>query len=190
MIRTLAILAGLAVAGCTYHGTARDFDPGSLDSDEGWLVLKDVPVLLQRADQDCGAAALAMALTIEGRRITLEEIARTCPPDRERGIRAGSLRDCARRLGFSAFLIHGTLDDLRKELAAGRPLIVGLVKSYASGNLTHFELVVGFHPERGIVLTIDPARGWRSNQVDGFLSEWDPAGRLTLVLLRPHGPAE
>jgi ABC-type bacteriocin/lantibiotic exporter with double-glycine peptidase domain len=190
MIRKLAILAGLAWAGCSYQGTARDFDPDSLAPDPGWIVLKDVPVLLQRADQDCGAAALAMALTMGGRRITLDEIARDCPPDPERGIRAGSLRDCARHLGFSAFLIHGRTDDIRKELAAGRPLIVGLVKPYASGKLTHFELVVGFHPERGTVLTIDPARGWRSNSLDGFLSEWDPAGRLTLVVLRPHGPAE
>lgn len=187
MIWKLAILAGLAWAGCSYQGTARDFDPDSLAADEGWIVLKDVPVLLQRADQDCGAAALAMALTMGGRRISPEEVARDGPPDERR---ADSLRDRARRLGFSAFLIHGTTHDLRKELAAGRPLIVGLVKPYASGKLTHFELVVGFHPERGTVLTIDPARGWRSNSLDGFLSEWDPAGRLTLVLLRPHGPAE
>jgi hypothetical protein len=35
------------------------------------------------------------------------------------------------------------------------------------------------------VATLDPAIGWRRNSVSGFLAEWDPTGRLMLVVSPP-----
>lgn len=181
MVRLLPLLV---LAGCSsYLGSAKTVDPAELG--EGWLLARDVPQLLQKSEEDCGAAALAMVLSHWGLPCATEEVARELPPEPGRGIKAGALRDFARRKGLSAFLIHGTFDDLRKELAQGRPLIVGLIKPHVQGGLTHFEVVVGLHPERRDVLTIDPARGWTSNSFDGFLAEWDPAKRLTLVFLKP-----
>jgi hypothetical protein len=33
-----------------------------------------------------------------------------------------------------------------------------------------------------VVVTLDPAEGWRQNSLDGFLKEWKPSGRLALVV--------
>jgi ABC-type bacteriocin/lantibiotic exporter with double-glycine peptidase domain len=186
MGRLLIVLIGLSSAGCSYLGTAEGVDPADLDREEGWIRVEGVPVVLQRDQEDCGAAALAMALAYWKVPTSLEEVARDCPPDPGQGIKAGTLRDYARRKGLQAFLIHGNFSDLQKELSKGRPLLVGLVKPYVNGGLTHFEVVVGLHPGKEEVVTLDPARGWRKNGYAGFVTEWEPSKRLTLVLLKPR----
>ncbi len=186
MGRIAAFLVGLASAGCSYLGTAEGFDPADLDRESGWIAVKQVPLLLQEAEEDCGAAALAMALRHWQVPISLEEVVRACPPEPGRGIKAGVLRDYAHSKGLRAFLFHGRLADFERELSQGRPVIVGLVKPYVNGGLTHFEVVVGIHPEKEMVVTLDPARGWARNDYSGFLAEWDPASHLTLAILRPR----
>jgi ABC-type bacteriocin/lantibiotic exporter with double-glycine peptidase domain len=190
MVKIAAVLIALASAGCSYLGTAKTFDPADLDREDGWTAVKDVPVILQKADEDCGAAALAMALAYWRVPSSLEDVARECPPVPGEGIKAGALRACARDKGLQSFVFHGTFADFERELSRGRPVIVGLVKPYVNGGLTHFEVVVGIHPRKEVVVTLDPAHGWRQNGFAGFLTEWEPAGRLTLVLLKaPAAPS-
>ena len=184
MGRIAPILLALASAGCSYLGTAEGFDPADLERDDGWIAVKDVPLILQKSDEDCGAAALAMALAHWRVASSIQDVAAECPPVPGEGIKAGVLRTCARDKGLQSFLIHGTFSDLEKELSRGRPVIVGLVKPYVNGGLTHYEVVVGIHSRKETVVTLDPAHGWRRNAFTGFLTEWEPAGRLTLVLLK------
>jgi ABC-type bacteriocin/lantibiotic exporter with double-glycine peptidase domain len=181
------VLISFAVAGCSYLGTAKDADPVDFERENGWIAVRDVPVLLQESEEDCGAATLAMALAHLRVPASRDTVVRNCPPEPGQGIRAGALRDYARSLGLQAFLFHGTFSDFQKELSQGRPVVVGLVKPHVAGGLTHFELVVGLHPEKELVVTLDPARGWRRNGYAGFLAEWEPAGRLTLVLMKTPG---
>ena len=182
------VLISLSAAGCSYLGTAENADPAEFKREDGWIVVRDVPVVLQEAEEDCGAATMAMALAHWRVPASLETVARDCPPKPGEGIKAGALRDYARSRGFHSFLFHGTWTDFEKELSQGRPVVVGLVKPHVDGSLTHFELVVGLHPEKKIVVTLDPARGWRRNDFAGFLAEWEPAGRLTLVMMKPDPP--
>jgi len=189
MVRTALVLIGLSSAGCAYRGTAEGVDPADLQRESGWIRVEGVPLVLQRNQEDCGAAALAMALAYWRVPTSLEEVARDCPPEPGKGIKAGTLRDYARKKGLQAFLIEGNFADIQKELSRGRPLLVGLVKPYVNGGLTHFELVVGVHPGKEEVVTLDPARGWRKNGYAGFVTEWEPARRLTLVLLKPKDAA-
>ena len=85
---------------------------------------------------------------------------------------------------MKAFLFHGEVADFGKELSKDRPLVVGLVKPGVAGAVTHYEVVVAWHRERGSVVTLDPAHGWRVNTPEGFLAEWEPAGRLILLVFR------
>lgn len=184
----LACLVGLAAAssGCvsysTYTGSATAFAPAQLEREPGWLAVRDVPVVKQQSEIDCGAAAIAMVVTYW----TTEPAARLLAelrPVRKPGLEAGRLRDFARRRDLAAYLVSGQVADLERELAAGRPVLVGLVKPQRKGALTHYEVVVGFNRQRGIVVTLDPARGWRQNDLRGFLAEWKPAANLALVIL-------
>ena len=191
-MRRIVPAALIALAGCGYMGSARPIDPAQFDLDPGWVTVKDVRFQPQKSDNDCGAASLAMVLTHWNIPSTPEEIAAACPLSEE-GSRAGSLRDLVRDRGLRGFLIHGTLDDLDKELTARRPVIVGLVKPYINGGMTHYEVVVAINPTKKLVATLDPARGPRQNTYEGFLQEWEPARNLTLIVIgdgvpRPHVP--
>lgn len=183
-----ALLAGLfaAASGCmtvsTYAGSARPFDPKELEREAGWLAVRDVPVVRQKSEIDCGAAAIAMVVTYwtsEPSAGVLAELRPVRPP----GLEAGRLRDVARGRDLAAYLVSGQLVDLERELGAGRPVLVGLVKPQASGALTHYEVVVGFHRQKRLVVTLDPAEGWRQNDLAAFLEEWKPAANLALVVV-------
>ena len=182
-----AALAALVLAGCsTYLGGSRPIDPSELAA-PGWIAVTNVPHIAQRDDLDCGAAALAMVLVhwkaVQG----IDDVLAACPPAPERGIEAGALRDFARKSGLEAYLIEGDFKVFEKELARGRPVLVGMFKRTLGGVVTHFEVVVGYHPERRLVATIDPSLGSRVNDEAGFSEEWDLAKRLTLVVFRLRG---
>jgi len=179
---TLALF--LVSAGCGYVGRATEFDPEELRRGGGWVAATNAPVILQKSTDDCGTAVLAMALAAWQVPTSPDEISKACARAPAGGISAGALRDFARRKGLQAFLIEGQISDLEHELSKGRPVIAGLVKPYARHGLTHYELVVALHPERQVIVTIDPARGWRQNTYEGFLEEWAPAKRPLLVLFR------
>ena len=181
----LLAFAALAAGGCSsYLGSARPFDPASMAGDSGWRTAPNLAAIGQEGRTDCGPAALAMLLAAWDDPVSPEDIAAEagCPED---GVRAGDLRDFARRRGFRAYLIDAGIEDLERELGRGRPVLVGLVQPHVGGARSHYVLVAAIHPERRRVVELDPAEGWRSDDVDGFLSEWTPAGRLALVVFRP-----
>ena len=183
MVRAAGLALLLAAAsGCAYRGTAQAFDPAELTSEPGWIFVEGVPAILQEAQEDCGAAALAAVLAYWKAPADAERILLACPPKPEEGIEAGALRDFARSCGLQAFLFAGEWDDLKRELAAGRPVLVGLGKPYITGILSHYEVVTAYHQEKRLLVTVDPANGWRKNSPEGFQQEWTLAGRLTLVV--------
>jgi ABC-type bacteriocin/lantibiotic exporter with double-glycine peptidase domain len=174
----------LLVAGCAsgYTGQARDFAPARLSAEPGWVSVRGVPLAQQVEEADCGAAAIAMVVAYwtSG---DPAPIAASLRPAPERGIAAGRLRDLARGRGLAAFIVRGEVADLEREVAAGRPVVVGLVKPYGRKKvLTHYEVVVGLNREKKLVVTLDPAAGWRENQMAAFLREWEPSKRLALVV--------
>lgn len=174
-------LVVLLLAACaSYTGTARDISPAALE-EPGWLRVRGVAFLPQLGESDCGAAAIGMVVGY-WKETPPREIAAALQPAPPEGIRAGRLRDFARARALQAFLIAGEVADLEHELAAGRPVLVGLVKPQRKGVLTHYEVVVGLHRARGLVVTLDPAEGLRQNSLDGFLAEWQAAGRLAIVV--------
>lgn len=186
-IAIAALVAGLAT-GCGYLGSARPLEDSEFDSDPGWVAVRNIPFQQQQDDKDCGAACVAMVLTHWGQASAVEDVAKACPstPD---GMRAGDLRDLVKKRGLKGFLVHGTFEDLKNELTARRPVIVGLVKPYVNGGLTHYEVVTGIHPEQKRVATLDPAKGLRQNTFEGFLQEWEPAGKLTIVVIGNEQPS-
>lgn len=178
--KTLSALALLlATTGCGYLGSARPFDATELD----WNAVRDIPFVRQNSQKDCGAAALSMVLGYWGIQTPISEIVAGCVLQPE-GIRAGDLRDYAKKKGLSAYLFEGKIEDLEKELSRGRPVVVGVVKPYAGKLILHYEVVVGLHRERRKILTLDPSSGWMCNTYEGFLMEWEATRRLTLVLFK------
>ena len=178
-----ALVAAACAVGCSsYTGSARDFSPDRLRREPGWLAVRAVPIERQREEEDCGAAAAAMLLSYWTGEPPAAIAARLRPAPKG-GHTAGHLREVVRERGLAAYLVQGTMQDLERELRGGRPVLVGLVKPQRKDLvLTHYELVVGLHLARGLVVTLDPAEGWRENDREGFLAEWSGSHHLALVV--------
>jgi ABC-type bacteriocin/lantibiotic exporter with double-glycine peptidase domain len=171
----------LAVCGCNaYTGGARDVTPNIWKYERGWVAVDNVPLFKQQGELDCGPTALAMVLAYWKVGEPTEE--RWQPGADDTRASAGELRDHARSLGLAAFVVEGGLEDIKHELSAGRPVIVGVAKPTVEGDVAHYEVVVGLHPESKRIATLDPAAGWRQNSLEGFLREWIPTGRVLLIV--------
>jgi ABC-type bacteriocin/lantibiotic exporter with double-glycine peptidase domain len=174
-------LAGLTACQLSYRGGARAVSPSEIGT--GWHRAAATPVVRQHKETDCGLAALAMVAGSWGRQWSVAELSRQLPPT-ERGIKLGALRDLARARGLEAYAIKGTSRDLERELAAGRPVLLGLVLPYDQRrNAHHYEVAVAMNPRDGTVVTIDPASGsWRQRSSKVLDLEWKTAGFATLVV--------
>jgi len=188
------LLAMTLTSACaSYKGASHEVSAATLAEQPGWVRIENVELVRQRGIKDCGSAALATVLGYlhPGGPATLhrEAIDAALREEPGRGLAAGQLRDYARQQGFDAFVIQGAVEDLQHEVKSGRPVIVGVHKPLSSGEaLSHYEVFVGFNPERGEVLTLDPARGLRRFDLDGFVEEWEGAGHVAIVVM-PKEPA-
>jgi ABC-type bacteriocin/lantibiotic exporter with double-glycine peptidase domain len=195
LTRLLPLLGACALSCASYQGTAQDADLQAVARDAGWRRIEHVPYVHQRSAKDCGAAVLSTVLTYyepslgpAAERETIDAKLRTKPGE---GLAASDLRDYARSQGFTAYVFKGQFDDLTHELAENRPAIVGLYKPLSSDKvLAHYEVFLGYHPEKERVLTFDPAHGVRENTLEGFMIEWKGGGEVTLVVMPPGAEGE
>lgn len=176
-------LAGLFAA-CTipYRGGARAVQPTQLD--DGWLRAAPTPTIKQTQQTDCGLAALAMVGGAWGRTWTVAELTHRLPPTAH-GLKLRALRDVARERGLEAYAIQGTREDLKKELAQGRPVLLGLMLPHdRKRNRSHFEVAIALDPRDGTVVTIDPASGqWMKRSPKVLDIEWKAASYAALVVV-------
>jgi predicted double-glycine peptidase len=178
-----AVLAGCHLGGSVGVGSADPATYEELQKEQGWLLVADVRHVEQETNDGCGAAALSSVLARWNVDVPAATLFEECSLEGVSGLKAGELRDAARRRGFSAYVFEGTLADVEHELRQGRPVMVGLVKSLGPIAMTHFEVIVGLRPDQEIA-SMDPACGLVRNELPEFAAEWDQTGRVTLVVFR------
>jgi ABC-type bacteriocin/lantibiotic exporter with double-glycine peptidase domain len=182
----LTLLAGASSLACaTYTGSEVNAVPARIALEPGWVRVERITLIPQRANWDCGLAALSMVLeywAIERDPGVVEAVIGPAVSE-ERPIRAGELRSLARALGAEAFLVRGTMEDLEQQLALGRPVLVGERKSTLGGSLAHYAVVIGVHRGSRRVRLLDPALGLRESSYEGCDSEWTASGRLTILVV-------
>jgi len=168
--------------GCaSYTGTAHTVDPYAAVRKGKWWMVPSFPRVMQDTSNDCGAAALAAVMRFWGHGATSESIEATLGRTDHR-LRAGDMVEYARRQGLHSYVFFGTMTDIAHELRRGRPIIVGLGKSIAEKKaLSHYEVVVGYEPEKKLVLLLDPGRGWQVDTLRGFAEEWARTKGVTVV---------
>jgi predicted double-glycine peptidase len=154
----------------------------------------DVPFAAQTRDA-CGSASMTMVMRYwdgkEGRPASPDsdpgriQAALFYPP--AGGIFASAMARYLRQAGYRAFAFPGQWDDLRRQLAQGRPLIVSLKASGRRGPL-HYVVVVGVDSARGYVFVNDPARQKMLRiSKEGFEAEWSGAGDWMLLAIPQAG---
>ena len=182
----LTLVVFVASVGCSaYRGTARAAEPAELAREGDWTMVENFPLVRQVDDDDCGGAALASVLRFWGHPATPGSVEKAVGGKNKR-LRAGDMAAHARELGLRAYVVNGTMDDVVYELEQGRPIIVGLGKEIATKKvLAHYEVVVGYEPQKRLVLLLDPGSGWQIDTFDGFNAEWARSGRVTIVTFLP-----
>jgi predicted double-glycine peptidase len=180
----IAFVAVLMAGGCVgYVGASRPISPDHVLAGEGWQRVPDIELVRQEGEADCGAAAVAMVLSRWTTPTTVAQVRADAPP-MGKGFHAQVLRDLLRGRGLRAFVIEGKMTDLEHEVGAGRPVVVGTLKPVSNDKArAHYEVVVAVHRQRKLVVTLDPALGWRESSYAGFEKEWSGSGHTAIVAL-------
>ncbi len=129
-VGTLGLIPAMLVVGCSgYLGSARDFDPGTLEREPGWIAVRSVPPIRQETMEDCGVAAIAMVMAYWKHPVSREQILEACPVKPGEGIRAADLREFAKRSGLDSYLVHGEWQDFQVELDLFQEHLESVVQS-------------------------------------------------------------
>jgi len=180
-VRALALVGWIGACAVPYTGGARAVHQTQLD--DTWLRAAPTPVVVQKQMADCGLAALAMVAGAWGRHWSIDDLAHRIPPGNH-GVKLGVLRDVARQRGLEAFAIKATREDLKNELAQGRPVLLGLILPHdQKRNRSHYEVAIALNKNDGTLITIDPATGdWMKRSPQVLDIEWKAAGYAALVV--------
>jgi len=186
------VLVAIAVLtfGCaSYRGTATSAQPSVVAQEGHWTMVRNFPYVPQANQSDCGAAALAAVLRFWGHPATPQSIEAALGAEDNR-LKAGDMEAYARSLGMRSYVFFGTMKDVVHELEQGRPVIVGLGKMVEEKKaLSHYQVVVGYEPNKKQVLLLDPARGWQVDTLEGFGKEWAISKGVTMVAFPDTGAA-
>jgi ABC-type bacteriocin/lantibiotic exporter with double-glycine peptidase domain len=179
--RIIALVGVITACAVPYTGGARAVKPTQLD--DSWLRASPTPVVVQKQMSDCGLAALAMVAGAWGRHWTVDDLSHQLRPCKH-GVKLGVLRNIARERGLQAYTISATRKDLERELANGRPVLLGLILPHdQKRNRSHFEVAIALHQRDGTLITIDPASGeWMRRSPKVLDIEWKAAGYAALVV--------
>jgi len=185
--RALAAVALLAAAsaGCAVsgHEVREDLVAGRTPG----AVIAGVPFVAQEGTEDCGAAALAIALTHAGRSAAHDTLEREIVRPSAGGSFTFDLALAAHARGLYPWERRGlALDDLRAWLRAGRPPMVLLAVRPFALERKHFAVVTAIDDGRGLVLLHDGSEADRPYEVADFLERWQHAGRIALVTVPPE----
>ena len=146
--------------------------------------LPDVPFVAQ-PDWQCGPAALAIAMAAAGRPVPVEAIARDAFTPGLQGTLQPEMLAAARRRGFLATELPPSLDALRAELAAGRPVIVLQNLGLGWWPRWHYAVAVGIDRELGEVVLHSGDTPSMSMPLATFEHTWSRSGRWAMSVTPP-----
>ncbi len=138
-VRLAIIIALLLGCGCT---TFRQHDRRA--GEAGLHVVSGVPSVAQQSRSDCGAAALAALLAHRGREMPVATIAQKVDIPELGGSLPPDLENFARGQGFETRSGRGDLALLRRQVDAGRPVIVPVQLGFWHFSRPHYLVVFGY----------------------------------------------
>lgn len=142
--------------------------------------ISGVPYHPQEAREDCGPAALASLLNHRGGKVSVAEIGREVYSAKLGGTLLPDLENYARRQGYATRSGRGDLQLLRRNVAAGRPVIALIETGFWAVSRPHYIVVFGYDDDRFLVHA-----GTREAvfiEAPELLNRWEKMNRLYLYL--------
>ncbi len=182
-------LAAALVWGCAPVPPPLSQPPSAEARTPGAHRVAAVPFYPQEA-YACGPATLASVLAFWGKPIPVERITQelAVPNLKLRGTLTIDMARYASAQGFAAETFEGTLDDLRRELVAGHPLIVMLNLGSRFFPVPHYAVAIGFDDGRQVVFLHSGRTPDHPVPYKKFLRDWRKTDHWTLRVL-PAGLA-
>jgi ABC-type bacteriocin/lantibiotic exporter with double-glycine peptidase domain len=139
----------LAGAGCSWLVSVPPLDPLPHEV----VLLRNVTYTPQTESWDCGPACLTTLMRHYGSDLTLPEVRKLLKQAKGGGVIALEMIYRARRLGFDIEMYEGDLNDLRRKIALGKPLILLLHPFHPAFKITgkrraHYVVAVGYDDKR------------------------------------------
>jgi tetratricopeptide (TPR) repeat protein len=149
------------------------------------LRLAGVPFVAQ-PDWQCGPAALAMAMAAAGREVPVEVLAASAFVPGLRGALQAEMLAATRRQGLLATELEPSLDALRAELAAGRPVVVLQNLGLAAFPRWHYAVLTGVDLARGEVVLHSGDVASDMMRLSTFDRTWARGGRWAMAVTLPE----
>ncbi|MGE5609891.1 MAG: papain-like cysteine protease family protein [Bacillota bacterium] len=195
--RCLAALGAGLLLGLGGCANAKHYRGLELVADQQGTVVT-VPGVAQTENNDCGYAALASVALYH--HVPAEKLAAGTIPESFKGPRlsADDLIKMASLLDLMAFGYQGDVEDLRKNIAKGRPVLVLLDHPPRLGNypglewytdvaampfsIPHWMVVAGFAGHGDVVLH-DPRNGMVCMSERDFVELWKKRSRVAVLVV-------
>jgi hypothetical protein len=133
----------------------------------------------------CGPAALTTLLAMTDADVRLEDIVDKVYLPGRRGSLQLELLAATRSSGRLPYVIDGTMAAIRKELWAGRPVLILQNLGVAAIPRWHYAVVVGIDTGRSEIFLRSGTDRRRVMQLDTFLRTWRRGDYWAMVVLRP-----
>lgn len=177
-MRTAAtvVLSTVLLAGCASQGISK--------APERRGARLSVPFFPDATDQ-CGPSALAAVLGFYGKPATPAELRGEIYRAKLKGALTVDMMLAAQRRGLVVETANGSLDSVKTELDAGRPVLafvnVGL-RIYPVG---HYLVITGYDDERRVLFAHSGKKRDRPISYAAFDKQWEKTNRWTLAIMPP-----
>lgn len=144
-------------------------------------VLLGVPFFPDKTDQ-CGPSALASVLAFWGKSAEPKDLKKEIYVEKIGGSLPMDLLIAARAHGLAAEMSSGSLDGLKGNLDAGRPVIAFVNIGWRFLPIGHFLVVTGYDEARRGVYAHSGVKKDAFVPYGKFMKQWDRTGRWALVV--------
>lgn len=183
MVRFQTYIWGLLLCFCFGCAPYALHTPPEWQSRPESIEIHNVPAYAQDTHQ-CGATALASALSWSGIQTSPEELESLVYDPKRKGTLQNSLLSAARRQGRVGFQIRGP-HILQKELQAGHPVLVLLNQGLTWWPVWHYALVCGYEGSNPKIIIAGGKPGKEKISWAKFRRMWQRADEWGLLVLPP-----
>jgi len=152
----------------------------------------ELPITVPSMPNLCGLSAIEVLTRFHGAVLSDNQRQRLHEAATPKGdIEVAAIADCLRECGFHVAVFSGSLDDsstgLRQYIQARLPLVVLLGSPTGS---SHYILVAGLDPEHGLIIAMDPLRGFLAYPAETFRRQWERCQYATILAVPPSATLE
>jgi tetratricopeptide (TPR) repeat protein len=145
----------------------------------------DATPFFPQEDYQCGPAALATVLVHAGVKITPEDLVPQVYLPQRQGSLQAEMMAATRRQGLLAYVLAPRLEDLLREVAAGRPVVVLQNLSLPIAPRWHYAVVMGYDRDREQVLLRSGTTRELAMSLSSFEHTWARSGHWALLAVPP-----